>query len=212
MNKEQIEKDRARGIEFSKDGKTLRKYPDDLNDESYSVPEGVTEIGPGAFSNAQVRQLTFPATLKNIGAEAFMWAQNLEEAILPEGLKEIGDAAFWCAGVKTVSLPRSLRDVGEFAFYGCQSLKKLVTFWDEPHCDTMKWRDNVSDAQSGEGEAPASVFYNLRVFGNCPRVTDVTGCKSLVKLVKEYQRRGANPLPEDRSDNWRNYESRIDDF
>ena len=210
MDKEQIEKDRKRGIKFSNNGKTLRKYPDDLNDEVYVIPDGVTEIGPGAFNNAQVRQLTFPATLKTIGAEAFMCAQNLEEAILPEGLTEIGAAAFWCADVKTVSLPRSLRDVGEFAFYGCQSLKKLVTFWDEPHRDTMEWRDNISDAQSGEGEAPVSVFYNLRVFGNCPRVTDVTGCKSLVKLVKEYQRRSANILPEDRSENWRDYRS-LDD-
>ena len=205
MDNEQIEKDRKRGIVFSNDGKTLRKYPDDLNDEVYVIPEGVTEIGLRAFNNAQVGQLTFPATLRTIGAEAFMWAQNLEEASLPEGLTEIGDAAFWCAGVKTVSLPRSLRYVGEFAFFGCQSLKKLVTSWDEPHCDTMKWRDNVSDAQSGEGEAPTSIFYNLRVFGNCPRVTDVTGCKSLVKLVKEYQRRGANILPEDRAENWRDY-------
>ena len=205
MDKQKIAADRAKGIEFSDNGKTLIKYPDTLKDESYTIPEGVTGIGPGAFNNAEVRRVTFPATLRSIGAEAFMWAQNLEEAILPEGLEKIGDAAFWCAGVKTVSLPRSLRHVGEFAFYGCGSLRKLVTFWDEPHCDTRGWRENVSDATTGEGETPASIFYNLRVFGNCPRVTDVTGCKSLVKLVKEYQRRGANPLPEDTPDNWRDH-------
>ena len=190
--------DRARGIEFSDDGKTLLKYPDDLKDESYAVPEGVEVIGKNAFHEACFKNITFPGSLKRIEKEAFVWASEIREIILPEGLEEIGAAAFWCCpNLSGISIPRSVKEIGEYAFYGCSSLKKLVTSWDEPHGNVMTWRYHPFFGKSEEGEAPASLFSSPRVFHGCKNLLDVTGCDSVKSLVSEYQRRAANPLPED---------------
>ena len=128
-----------------------------------------------------------------------------DEIILPEGLETIEYGAFWGAEIKKISLPRSLRYVEEFAFYACWDLVEVISCWDEPKCDTEKWRDNCSEKESNEGEAPMSIFFNLRVFGNCPNIRKITGCKSFCALVKEYQHRSKTPLPEDNPDNWRPY-------
>ena len=204
MSRSQIEVDKARGIEFSEDGKTLLLYPDDLMNEYYEIPDGVEVIGPEAFNCANVKTLVFPSSLKCIKAEAFMFACS-DEIILPEGLETIEYGAFWGAEIKKISLPRSLRYVEEFAFYACWDLVEVISYWDEPKCDTEEWRDNCSEKESNEGEAPMSIFFNLRVFGNCPNIRKITGCKSFCALVKEYQHRSKTPLPEDNPDNWRPY-------
>ena len=192
------------GIEFSEDGKTLLLYPDDLMNEYYEIPDGVEVIGPKAFNCANVKTLVFPSSLKCIKAEAFMGVCS-DEIILPEGLETIEYGAFWGAEIKKISLPRSLRYVEEFSFYACWDLVEVISHWDEPKCDTKEWRENYSEEESDEGEAPLSIFFNLRVFGNCPNIRKITGCKSFCALVKEYQHRSKTPLPEDNPDNWRPY-------
>ena len=197
--RQKIAADRSRGIKFSDDGKTLVKYPDDLQDESYAVPEGVEVIGKNAFHEACFKDITFPQSLKRIEKEAFVWAGKIREIILPEGLEEIGAAAFWCCpNLNGISIPRSVKEIGEYAFYGCRNLKKIVTSWDEPHGNVMALRYNRGNSESWQdGEAPASIFSSPRVFSGCKNLLDVTGCEAVKALVSEYQRRAANPLPED---------------
>jgi len=205
--RQKIAADRSRGIKFSDDGKTLVKYPDDLKDESYAVPEGVEVIGKNAFHEARFKNITFPGSLKRIEKEAFVWAPEIRDIILPEGLEEIGAAAFWCCpNLSGISIPRSVKEIGEYAFYGCSSLKKLVTSWDEPHGNVMTWRYHPFFGKSEEGEAPASLFSSPRVFHGCKNLLDVTGCDSVKSLVSEYQRRAANPLPEDDPECPRDYQ------
>lgn len=193
-----LEADRAKGIEFSEDGKTLLKYPDDLQDETYEIPDRVECIAKNAFNSAMsLHHVAFPKSLKRIEKEAFISA-GLREAVLPEGLEEIGAAAFWCSELTEVSIPRSVKEIGEYAFYGCSSLKKIVMSWDEPHGNVMALRYNRGNSESWQdGEAPASLFFSPRVFSGCKNLLDVTGCDAVKALVSEYQRRAANPLPED---------------
>ena len=197
MDERKMTADKGKGIEFSEDGKTLVKYPDDLQEESYAIPDGVESIEKNAFnSTTQLHHVTFPESLKRIEKEAFVWA-GLREAVLPEGVEEIGAAAFWCCPELTeVSIPRSVKEIGEYAFYGCSGLKKIVTSWDEPQGTVMRQRRGNSKTWK-DGEAPASLFCSPRVFAGCARLLDVTGCEAFKKLVAEYQRRAANPLPED---------------
>ena len=199
--------DRAKGIEFSKDGRTLLKYPDNLPDETYEIPEGVECIAKNAFNSAMsLHHVTFPKSLKRIEKEAFISA-GLREAVLPEGLEEIGAAAFWCSELTEVSIPRSVKEIGEYAFYGCRSLKKIVTSWDEPHGNVMALRQRRGNSNSWqEGEAPVSLFCNPRVFSGCKNLLDVTGCEAVKALVSEYQRRATNPLPEDAPECPRDYQ------
>ncbi|MBO4490823.1 MAG: leucine-rich repeat domain-containing protein [Lentisphaeria bacterium] len=206
-DRQKLAADRAKGIKFSEDGKTLLKYPDDLQDETYEIPDGVECIAKNAFNSAMsLHHVTFPKSLKRIEKEAFISA-GLREAVLPEGLEEIGAAAFWCSELTEVSIPRSVKEIGEYAFYGCSSLKKIVTFWDEPHGNVMALRICRGDSDSWqEGEAPASLFCNPRVFSGCKNLLDVTGCEAVKALVSEYQRRAANPLPEDDPECPRDYQ------
>ena len=99
MSRSQIEVDKARGIEFSEDGKTLLLYPDDLMNEYYEIPDGVEVIGTQAFQNANIKTLVFPSSLKCIKAEAFSVVCS-DEIILPEGLETIEYGAFWGAEIK----------------------------------------------------------------------------------------------------------------
>ena len=55
------------GVLFSKDKKTLLKYPDHKNFKgTYVVPDGTVKIGPLAFYYSDLRDLTFPASVSEM--------------------------------------------------------------------------------------------------------------------------------------------------
>ena len=64
------------GVLFSKDGTELISCPISLNGESYTVPNGVREIGNYAFYNCTgLRSLTVPSTIRSINSDAFSGIQ-----------------------------------------------------------------------------------------------------------------------------------------
>ena len=92
-----IGRDIARGIIFSGDRQTLRRYNTSLTDREYTVPDGVRTIGRRAFAESE----------------------SLEFVMLPDGLTTIEDGAFEdCEKLRHVVLPRSLRRIGRNAFRG----------------------------------------------------------------------------------------------
>ena len=92
------------GVLFSKDRKVLAAYPQGRPDKSYTVPEGVVEIGPYAFYTNR----------------------NLISVFLPDGVKVIEDYAFQqCYQLETVSLPDHMDRIGFGAFYGCFELSGI---------------------------------------------------------------------------------------
>ena len=79
------------------------------------VPEGVREIGEGAFWRCDVesvrlpqglRAIRLPEGLKRIEADCFSGTE-LTEIVIPEGLRVIRDHAF--SGVREVTLPQRVR-------------------------------------------------------------------------------------------------------
>ena len=84
-----------------------------------AIPEGVTEIGEGAFECSYMPSVRLPSTLKKIEKQAFMHAHNLTKITLPDGLETIGDEAFdGCRFKKAIVLPASIKSIGKKAFYG----------------------------------------------------------------------------------------------
>ena len=103
------------------------------------VPEGMEELGRGAFKNSKVAFVQLPDSLRTISDEAFCqyegtisgWPASLEEIgdsafafmflgndelYLPEGLKRIGESAFADTRVYHVYFPSTLESIGAHAF------------------------------------------------------------------------------------------------
>lgn len=84
------------------------------------IPEGITEIGEGAFMDCtQLEKVTLPSTLKVIGKGAFKDCTNLKEINIPYGVTTIGERAFEnCTSVYMV-LPDTVTTIEDGAFAGC---------------------------------------------------------------------------------------------
>lgn len=86
------------------------------------IPEGVTEIGEGAFSCSHMPSVRFPSALKKIGKQAFYLTfglTNYSTITFPNGLEVIEDEAFdSCYFKNAIVLPASIKSIGKKAFYG----------------------------------------------------------------------------------------------
>ncbi|MCL1808755.1 MAG: leucine-rich repeat protein [Clostridiales bacterium] len=93
-----------------------------------ALPEGVAEIGTGAFqNNAAVTGIVLNEGLQKIGNYAFQNCTGLTEAVFNEGLVSIGSNAFQnCTSLEALELPLALESVGGYAFQGCTGIASLV--------------------------------------------------------------------------------------
>ena len=108
------------GVLFNKTMTSLLRYAPGNLQLKYVIPDGVTEIGQGAFEGAtNLVRIEFPGTLKKIGSFAFERCKGLQAKIIfPDGLEEIGDSAFTvCKNITRVSVPKSLVACGRSMFY-----------------------------------------------------------------------------------------------
>lgn len=80
------------GVLFTAD--TLVFYPSTKTDTTYTIPEGI----------------------KNIGAYAFQFTQNLTALTLPESLKTIGDNALTLLKLQTLHIPKNVSGIHKYAF------------------------------------------------------------------------------------------------
>lgn len=83
------------GVLFNRNKTILLRCPDKTN---YIIPDGVTSIGRGAFSNCS----------------------KLTSMTIPNGVTSIGSGVFWdCENLKNVTIPDSVTSIGENVFRGC---------------------------------------------------------------------------------------------
>ena len=83
------------------------------SDENAVIPEGITEIGAGAFYNADITSVQFPSTLNKIGRDAFV-ETKLKEVFIPANVLTIGQYAFSCDLLKRVEI----EDKGQRVSFG----------------------------------------------------------------------------------------------
>lgn len=82
----------ADGMYLSRDGKRLLEH-DGSAGCVVSIPEGVREIAPRAFEDAELREVSLPSTLEVIGSRAF-FNSGLRSVEVPSSVTSIGEAAF----------------------------------------------------------------------------------------------------------------------
>ena len=107
-----------------KDGRiTEGAYAQDTSLTSIVIPEGVTDIGEIAFYGCtELREVSFPSTLKFIREEAF-GESGIEEALLPPGLELIGEKAFFsCESLRRAEVPGTQTVIERDAFGCCDKL------------------------------------------------------------------------------------------
>ncbi|MCK9316419.1 MAG: leucine-rich repeat domain-containing protein [Verrucomicrobia bacterium] len=92
------------GVLFTKDMTTLVACPRGKKGEKYTIPEGVTRIGNGAFQGCNgLAGITIPNSLTSIGDVAFDGCRSLACVTIPEGVTRIGIRAFdGCENLKDV--------------------------------------------------------------------------------------------------------------
>ena len=91
------------------------------------IPEGVEEIAAKAFADTRLCKITFPSTLKKIGAGAFSGCAALKEIALPGGLEEMGSSAFMnCSSLEKINIPDGMSEIPDSVFEHCVSLSKLA--------------------------------------------------------------------------------------
>ena len=89
----------ARGAVFSADKRTLvRVCPGEV---SFTIPDGVTTVGKGAFSGRGrqwLKRVTIPASVTRIEDGAFAGCSELADVTIPAGVTHIGSGAFVSCG------------------------------------------------------------------------------------------------------------------
>ncbi|MGV8094899.1 MAG: leucine-rich repeat domain-containing protein [Mangrovibacterium sp.] len=102
--------------------------------ESIVVPEGVTVVGPSAFSQAaKLKSVVLPNSVTTIGDQTFLGTTALTSVTLGEGIQSMGVSAFnGATAMEELELPATLTVIGESAFQNMTNLKSLIVNNPEP--------------------------------------------------------------------------------
>lgn len=117
---------------FSSDKKSVSIVAYKGSAEKVAIPETVSgvpvvAIRDGAFMNNankdKITEVTIPATVTTIGADAFNGCSKLASVTIPEAVKAIGARAFkGCAALTSVTVPEGVTTIDKEAFANCTKL------------------------------------------------------------------------------------------
>ncbi len=83
------------------------------NYQAYTVPENAFSASGG---KASLRFIKLPDHTIEIGKEAFLSCNGLNNILLPTSLVTLGERAFgWCSGLNEISFPASIKNIGRYA-------------------------------------------------------------------------------------------------
>ena len=138
------------GVLYTKDGTQIIKYPRGKNDTQYSILNGVTSIGNGAFSSCSsltsvdipnsvtsikeyafqnctsLKSIKIPNSVTSIRNMVFSSCSSLTSVEISNGVTSIGNGAFaWCTGLTSIEIPNSVKVIGNGAFACCNSITNM---------------------------------------------------------------------------------------
>ena len=114
------------GVLFTIDGKKLYLYPEGKQEETYTIPSTVTEIGESAFFYSKLKTISIPNTVTKMGDDVFCYSA-ITSVTIGTGIKEIPLYAFYqCYNLKNVNIGKNVEYIWHFAFAYCTSLKKIT--------------------------------------------------------------------------------------
>lgn len=117
------------GALLSADGTSFIAYPPAKSGDTYTVPDGVTELWPASFAQTSLTSVSLPSGLLFIDEWAFAYS-DIQSVTLPDTVTEIYDYAFaYCTRLTEMTFPASVRSIDAASFAGCANLSS-VTFAD----------------------------------------------------------------------------------
>lgn len=139
----------SREIGYSYDDEAVGLEKLETSIEELYIPDGVKNIGEGAFQELRAKTLRIPQSLQKVGekafafnsalltvkipkntdifeAGAFSYCMRLENIIFEDGIEKIPNGMFAHCGIKTLSLPPSLKVVEGDAFSSCYLVETLI--------------------------------------------------------------------------------------
>ncbi|NCU27877.1 leucine-rich repeat domain-containing protein, partial [Candidatus Nomurabacteria bacterium] len=116
------------GVLFTIDMSSIMAYPAGKKEETYTLPNTVTDIVEGAFRSCSVlKNIIIPNAVTNIGERAFKGCESLTSITIPHGVTDIRESVFTdCSGLKDISIPDTVINIGGGAFAGCESLTSVT--------------------------------------------------------------------------------------
>lgn len=93
-------------------------------DNSYSIPNNITEIASFAFKGCSLKNIKISKKTKKIGTSAFEGCNRLNKISNFTGVEYINNSAFRdCIELENINLSNSLESIGDYAFYNCKKYK-----------------------------------------------------------------------------------------
>ena len=126
----------------------LYKYTDELpKNTAINIADGIISISDGTFRGfSNITSITFPQSLKIIGAAAFQNCNGLTHITIPDNVTSIGVSAFEsCKNLRYANIPKSVTYLGGRLFYDCTLLETLL--YDAANCRSIDY--------AGKGNANA---------------------------------------------------------
>lgn len=91
------------------------------------IPDGLRKIGDHWFSCSAVEDVTIPASVIEIGVEAFYRCTGLRKVTFAEesALWKAGEACFMESGLEEISIPPKVEVIREYSFCDCKRLRAV---------------------------------------------------------------------------------------
>ncbi len=115
------------GILFTKDEKTLYRYPVGRTATTYMIPDGVETIGEFAFLfSKHMKNIQIPDSVHSLNRDAFSTCEALESITIPDSVTYIGGGALRTSkNLKSVTLPANLTNISNGLLGGNPSLHDI---------------------------------------------------------------------------------------
>lgn len=137
------------GVLFDAGKHELIKYPANHPGNSYTIPDGVTDITAGWHWYLEDFKMGDYG-----GASAFIDCARLTSIIIPSGVTKIGDAVFGgCENLTDIWIPITVTEIGGYAFADCPSLENIH------YAGTLEQWKAVNVNKNGNDQLDSAVIY-----------------------------------------------------